>query len=331
MLFLTLALNAHAMDADRYNNGLKWMNTPYKHLGKNTTCFACHYQAEPDTFFWKPSLQEICKSAINLGPDELQQQLLMPFSDRLTLDHQGIALSDTAITDIHYFLTYTQPANLPPHHRTPPFPWAIVVIGTLLITWVDMWLIPFIKPRFISKIGLVVALLSGGHLLGKELSGFGLQQNYAPVQPIKFSHKVHSGQNNIACFYCHAESRHGAKAGIPSTNMCLNCHNVITEGNNSGEYYLKQLQAAHLNHQPIEWIKVHNLPDHVHFNHARHVKNGQLNCTECHGQMDQMNRVKQIESLSMKWCLDCHQQSQTNSTNQLVGETGGYDCMQCHY
>lgn len=114
----------------------------------------------------------------------------------------------------------------------------------------------------------------------------------------------------------------------------MNCHTIITEGGNSGEFYIKQLQEADKNHTAIQWVKVHNLPDHVHFNHARHVVNGKLDCTKCHGDVANMDRVKQQESLSMKWCLDCHSKSQTNTIGeqlQPVSETGGFDCMQCHY
>lgn len=332
--FLTAVQNCSALDKQRFNSGLKWMSTPYSSMGKETSCIRCHYTNEPDTFFWKPSLAEISRMAIKLGPEGIQNQLRYPFSERLSLDHEGISLSDSAIADIHYFLTHTNPGNLEPDTSKRSFPWALLAVALILFSLVDMWLIQLFEQPFISKTLLIAGLISGGHLLAKELESGGLQEGYEPNQPLKFSHKVHCKQNNIDCFYCHAESRHGARAGIPSTKVCLNCHSIITEGGNSGEFYIKQIQEADLNNTPIEWVKVHNLPDHVHFNHALHVEKGKLDCQKCHGEISQMNRIKQIEPLSMKWCLDCHRtmEVQTTDNNKAkVSDTGGFDCMRCHY
>jgi len=126
---------------------------------------------------------------------------------------------------------------------------------------------------------------------------------YAPRQPVEFSHRLHVGQLGMQCQYCHNWVEVSSQANVPSTQTCMNCHNQIrTESPR-----LVLVRESWATGQPIEWIKVHVLPDYVHFSHAIHVNAG-VGCETCHGRIDQMEVVRQVEPLSMGWCLDCHRE-----------------------
>ncbi len=195
------------------------------------------------------------------------------------------------------------------------------------------------------------------------LMGIGVYQGYAPEQPIKFSHEIHAGQNQIACVYCHSGVEKSKHANIPSANVCMNCHAYIQEGAVSGKEEIKKIYAAldynpetrvyGPNKKPIEWIRVHNLPDHVYFNHSQHVKVGKIECTQCHGAVDSMAVVKQNSPLTMGWCIDCHRKTEVDYKDNkyyeelhkqfvndpaykkgdkfTIGKIGGLECSKCHY
>ena len=126
-------------------------------------------------------------------------------------------------------------------------------------------------------------------------------QGYAPEQPIPFSHKLHAGDNKIACAYCHSSVEKSAHASVPSVNVCMNCHTVVK----TDSPYIKKIWEAFQSGRPIEWVRVHELPDHAYFNHKRHVGAG-VSCQTCHGEVQAMEKVYQKAPLTMGWCLDCH-------------------------
>lgn len=178
----------------------------------------------------------------------------------------------------------------------------------------------------------------------------GLQQGYAPTQPIAFSHKLHAGQYQIDCNYCHTGVRKSKSANIPSANICMNCHSQIKQvGDLEGESAeIKKIYAAIENNTPIEWVRVHNLPDLAYFNHAQHVDVGGIECQTCHGPVEEMEVVRQHAPLTMGWCIDCHKQTQINTDNDYyaklsalhdanskepmtVEDIGGLECAKCHY
>jgi len=198
---------------------------------------------------------------------------------------------------------------------------------------------------------LVTALLITRFTVEEALA-IGRSKNYEPDQPIKFSHAVHAGQNQIDCLYCHSSAEYGKSAGIPSVNVCLNCHMIVREGNRSGRFEINKIFAALEKKQPVEWIRVYNLPDHAFFSHAQHVGAGKLDCMTCHGDVKQMDRVIQVPDLSMGWCVNCHRDTKVQfhdnqfytSYNDMreqiqrgeidsvtVAMVGGTDCMKCHY
>ncbi len=170
-------------------------------------------------------------------------------------------------------------------------------------------LVHFKKPVFIGLVGM------GGFVLG-YLVQVEFYSDISPVQPIAFSHRIHVSQNEIPCMYCHAHAARAPSAGVPSVSKCMGCHKVIAtdspEIQKLYEYWEKQ--------EPIPWIKVHDVPDFVHFTHKRHIKAG-LECKQCHGPIETMDRVTRVSSLKMPWCVDCHTERQVEN---------GRDCWTCH-
>ncbi len=178
-----------------------------------------------------------------------------------------------------------------------------------------------------------------------ELYAVGIQKGYAPEQPIAFSHKLHAGQYEIDCQYCHTGVRKSKSANIPSPNICMNCHSaILTES-----VEIQKIYAAVDNNQPIEWVRVHNLPDLAYFNHSQHVNVGEIECQTCHGPIEEMEVVEQYALLTMGWCIDCHRKTDVNTDGNAyydklvelhdqeskealkVEDIGGLECSKCHY
>ncbi|MBF0491522.1 MAG: cytochrome c3 family protein [Deltaproteobacteria bacterium] len=146
---------------------------------------------------------------------------------------------------------------------------------------------------------------------------------YAPVQPIPFSHKIHAGDNKIPCLYCHVNVDKGRHATVPSMNVCMNCHLMVRSNPDpsSKDYspYIQDLIQHYREDKPIEWIKVHDQPDFVFFNHRPHIAKG-FDCAACHGDVKQMSRIEQAKPLNMGFCVDCHRQN-----------GGPVNCNTCHH
>ena len=157
------------------------------------------------------------------------------------------------------------------------------------------------KLPFYMFLGAVLSLCFIIFVFWYWLSPKHTDVGYSPEQPIPYSHRLHAGQLGIDCRYCHSSVERSAHAGIPATEVCMNCHKMIkTESPN-----IKKIHESYVTGKPIEWVKVHRLPDYAYFNHSRHVNSG-VSCVECHGRIDQMKVVHQVQPLSMSWCLDCH-------------------------
>ncbi len=194
------------------------------------------------------------------------------------------------------------------------------------------------------------------------MMGVGVTTNYQPEQPIAYSHKIHAGDNAIDCNYCHSGARNSKTAGIPSADVCMNCHAFISEGTTTGTTEIAKIYDAigfdvktrtyieGYEQKPIKWVKVHNLPDLSYFNHSQHVTVGQLECQECHGAIEEMDVVKQENDLTMGWCVECHRETEVKMEGndyytsmhekmkeQYAGEKitvdkiGGLECGKCHY
>lgn len=236
--------------------------------------------------------------------------------------------------------------------------------------------VPFWRNKAYIAFIAVILFLVGGYMTVSGAIGLGRTQHYEPEQPIFYSHKVHAGTNQISCLYCHGNTELGKQANIPSLNICMNCHMGINEykgpdklvdaeGNErdgtaeiqklykyAGYEYGKTWDVSKAT--PIPWVRIHNLPDHVYFNHSQHVKVGKVQCQTCHGEIQNMNEVYQFADLSMGWCINCHRNTQVqfkdngfysiyeqyheklkngtlDSTNITVEKVGGTECQRCHY
>ena len=173
----------------------------------------------------------------------------------------------------------------------------------------------------------------------------GVQQGYAPTQPIAFSHKIHAGQYEIDCNYCHTGVRKSKNANIPSANICMNCHTLVAPES----LEIQKIKNAIDTDTPIEWVRVHNLPDLAYFNHSQHVEVGGVECETCHGPVEEMEVIAQHSNLTMGWCINCHRETNLNTKgnayyNKLVElhsevskepmkveDNGGLECARCHY
>ena len=249
--------------------------------------------------------------------------------------------------------------------------------------------VPTYKNKTYLMAAILVLFAVGGYYTINGAIGLGRMKNYQPEQPIYYSHQVHAGTNQISCLYCHGGAQDSKHANIPSVNVCMNCHKGINkyEGPDKlqredgtaidGTAEIQKLYAyAGFNAatktynadkngdgvpdgaKPIEWIKIHNLPDHVYFNHSQHVKVGKQQCQTCHGNIQEMPEVYQFAELSMGWCVNCHRESKVDFYNKAdstgnkfysiyekfhkdlksgkidsvtVEKIGGTECQKCHY
>lgn len=224
---------------------------------------------------------------------------------------------------------------------------------------------PYTLKSVLSSSGFIfiVVFIVAGVTFKTVIDGLysvGVQINYQPKQPIAFSHKIHAGQFEIDCKYCHTTVMKSKQANIPSPNICMNCHSQIRSGTITGEGEIAKIYAA-VGYdpdkgqytgvtKPIQWIRIHNLPDLAYFNHAQHVNVGGVQCETCHGPIKEMEVVKQYSLLTMGWCVNCHRQTNvatkgnayydkllelhnaTKSGQEMkVVDIGGLECGKCHY
>ena len=189
----------------------------------------------------------------------------------------------------------------------------------------------FVKNQFLVLVSTILMLLIGAYFAYGYLMQVGVDQDYAPIQPIHYSHKIHAGDNGIDCKYCHSAARVSKNAGIPSLNVCMNCHKNISEfqGDKDSTYveYTKEFYTAEIQKlydavgwdksaqkytgktKPVKWVRIHNLQDFVYFNHSQHVSVAGLECQKCHGPVETFEVMKQHSPLTMGWCVNCHRET----------------------
>ena len=189
----------------------------------------------------------------------------------------------------------------------------------------------YAKNQFLVLVTAILLLLSSAYFVYGFFMQVGVDQNYAPIQPIHYSHKIHAGDNGIDCKYCHSSARTSKTAGIPSLNVCMNCHKNISEfqGDKDSTYveYSKEFYTAEIQKlydavgwdkttqkytgktKPVKWVRIHNLPDFAYFNHSQHVSVAGLECQKCHGPVETYEVMKQFAPLTMGWCVDCHRET----------------------
>jgi cytochrome c551/c552 len=240
--------------------------------------------------------------------------------------------------------------------------------------------IPFYRNKVYLAFIILFLFVLGGYWLVQGAVGLGRTQNYQPVQPIFYSHKVHAGINQISCLYCHSNAMDSKHATVPPLNVCMNCHAAINDYTKGPKLFREdgsevdgtaEIQKLYsytgydpktskynmADAKPVEWTKIHNLPDHVFFSHAQHTKAGKVQCQTCHGPIQEMDEVKQFAPLSMGWCINCHRTTKVNfpdssgngnkfysiyekfhhnlKTGEMdsvtVENIGGTECQKCHY
>ena len=228
----------------------------------------------------------------------------------------------------------------------------------------------FVQNQFLIILTVIFLLLSSAYFVYGYLSQIGVNQGYEPVQPIHYSHRIHAGDNGIDCKYCHSSARVSKHSGIPSLNICMNCHKSISEvaettatPEYSKEFYdgeIKKLYEAvgwddaeqkyTGDTKPVKWVRIHNLPDFAYFNHSQHVVVGGIECQTCHGPVEEMEIMSQHSPLTMGWCINCHRETNvkvkdnnyyTKIHEQLkkkygvenftIAQMGGLECGKCHY
>ena len=235
---------------------------------------------------------------------------------------------------------------------------------------VPVWKL-FIKNQFLVFCSVVFFLLSSAYFAYGWMMQIGIDQGYMPVQPIHYSHKIHSGDNQIDCQYCHSSARKSKHSGIPSLNVCMNCHENIAEYNGeedlekgyTKDFYTNEIKKLYKavgwdeesrtytgDTEPVKWVRIHNLPDFVYFNHSQHVNVAGIDCKECHGPIEEMEIVYQHSSLTMGWCINCHRESDVKVKDNeyytkihkelskkygveklTAAQMGGLECGKCHY
>jgi mono/diheme cytochrome c family protein len=235
----------------------------------------------------------------------------------------------------------------------------------------------FAQNQFLVFVSVVILLLSSAYFAYAYMMQVGIDQGYAPVQPIHYSHKIHAGDNKIECTYCHSSARVSKHSGIPSLNVCMNCHKSIYEytGNPEGpsaedlangytnEFYTGEIKKLYKavgwdeenqrytgESYPVEWVRIHNLPDFVYFNHSQHYSVAGVECQTCHGPVEEMEVMYQYAPLTMGWCINCHRETNVQLTSNpyyekiheelskkygvdelTAAQMGGLECGKCHY
>ncbi|MFP4844192.1 c-type cytochrome [Winogradskyella sp. PE311] len=227
----------------------------------------------------------------------------------------------------------------------------------------------FVENQFLVIVTVIFFLLGSAYFVYGYLSQVGNDQGYEPVQPIHYSHRIHAGDNGIDCKYCHSSARVSKHSGIPSLNICMNCHKSISnvapetlaEGKDYGVDYDAEIQKLYDavgwdgvaytgDSKPVKWIRIHNLPDFAYFNHSQHVSVAGIECQTCHGPVEEMEIMYQHSPLTMGWCINCHREtnvkvkdneyytkiheqlSKKYGVEQLTAaQMGGLECGKCHY
>ena len=228
----------------------------------------------------------------------------------------------------------------------------------------------FAKNQFLVLVSSIFLLLASGYFFYGWVMQIGIDQDYAPIQPIHYSHRIHAGSNGINCKYCHSSARVSKHAGIPSLNVCMNCHKNIAEVTDttatpeySKAFYDGEIQKLYNavgwdkttqkytgKTSPVKWVRIHNLPDFAYFNHAQHVTVAGIECQKCHGPVQTYEIQKQFAPLTMGWCINCHRETEVKMEGNAyydkihaelskrygvdkltAAQMGGLECGKCHY
>ena len=228
----------------------------------------------------------------------------------------------------------------------------------------------FVKNQFLLVVTAIFFLLASAYFVYGFLMQIGVDKDYAPIQPIHYSHRIHAGSNKIDCKYCHSSARVSKHSGIPSLNVCMNCHKAIAEVSDttatpeySKAFYDGEIKKLYKavgwdvttqkytgKTEPVKWVRIHNLPDFVYFNHSQHVAVAKIECQKCHGPVQTYEIQRQFAPLTMGWCINCHRETEVKMEGNAyydkihselskkygvdkltAAQMGGLECGKCHY
>ncbi len=248
--------------------------------------------------------------------------------------------------------------------------WMSVVV-TLALLVLIVWIYLKSNNGFLKIVATIFLLFGIAYALFAALFQIGVDTGYQPIQPIQFSHKIHAGDNKIDCQYCHSSAKHSKASGIPTLNVCMNCHKNISEytgpvtEERDKAFYDGEIQKIYdaigwdkeklaykenYTPKPVKWVRIHNLPDFAYYNHSQHVTVAGIKCQKCHGPVEKMEEVRQYSKLTMGWCISCHEKTEVNMKDNgyykniheqlskkygikkvTEAEMGGKECGKCHY
>jgi hypothetical protein len=308
---------------------------------------------ESDTLNWNPDAGEIAGKYKVKSARDLSMVLLKPTGKKMAEVHKEFKLTPEDVIMIKGYMDELADSGLMKHKPVITNLLLFLIASFLfLFSMVDLMISKILKRKWINWVILLLTGIFITNTLFIDGIAIGRSHGYSPMQPVKFSHAVHAGQNKTDCIYCHSSAKSSKSAGFPPENVCMNCHLMVRTGTRSGVTEIAKVISSYENMKPIEWIKVHNLPDHVFFSHAQHVSAGGVDCRECHGNVEEMDVIKQVSDLSMGWCINCHRTRKINFQNNrfyadyagladrigkgeidsvTVSMVGSVECMKCHY
>ena len=319
---------------------------------KTINCASCHNTTHIDTLNWNPSAMDLAAKYAMKDFASFKVAIMQPSGKVMSQLHDSLNLTDEQIHQIKSYLSEMAKNGAEPEKSLLTNRIAFILLVLIfLFSFVDLVITKKIKVREVNIVVMFISLIIITYYTVTSAISVGRSQYYQPDQPIKFSHKIHVGQNKTQCLYCHFTAEQSKFAGIPPACVCMNCHLIVREGPKTGKFEINKIYAALDNNKPIKWVKVHNLPDYVFFSHAQHVNAGNIDCIKCHGDVANMDQIKQVKDLSMGWCVNCHRETGVQFSNKFYGKyeqlhkdlregkinkvtaemTGSTDCMKCHY
>jgi len=320
---------------------------------KYESCESCHILTKSDTMNWNPSAMDIATKFAGKDFAEFQSAVMQPNGKKIEASHKDFKIEEVDLKKVKLYLDELAKTGPPSAGPTINQIVIFLFLGLLMtLGLLDLIFFHKVKYRFITVFIIVVALVLQVKMVAEAAINLGRSQNYAPDQPIKFSHKVHAGYNKIDCKYCHTTAEYSKSAGIPAMELCMNCHILVREGTRSGKFEIAKVVEANETQTPVKWVRLHNLPDHVFFSHAQHVGVAKVDCKKCHGQVQEMDIMRQNSDLSMGWCINCHRETKVNFKDNAYYDNylklhedlktgkldtvravniGANDCMRCHY
>jgi hypothetical protein len=320
---------------------------------KAASCASCHNTSFSNELNWNPDAIEISRKYSDKSAGDLSRVILKPAGEKMAEVHRDYQFTPEDIVLIKAYMDKLAVIGLKKSKPVVTNLFLFIIASLfLLISATDLLISKKLKRQWIH----LMVILFTGIFITKSLVvnalAVGQSTDYEPDQPIKFSHEVHAGQNGTDCIYCHSFAHQSKSAGFPPENVCMNCHLLVRNGNRSGMFEIAKVVSSYEENKPIKWIKVYNLQDHVFFSHAQHVEAGGLNCRECHGPVEEMERIKLNQNLTMGWCIECHrtrivnfrennfyadykelaEKIRSGETDSITVERiGGTECMKCHY